>query len=205
MFTLYYHPGACSLAAHIALEWIGEPYATRQVEFGDMEYLKINPAGAVPALDDGAGWVLTQDAAILRFLARRYPQSGLDIDGPGREVAEADRWSFFITGDLHPAFFPLFSSNRYTRAREKEAFDDIRAAAKALAHKKFALVDAHLSGRRFFLGERRSYLDAYVFPMERWAQSLLDDGLSEFPAVRAHHDMMAADPAVQKVLAAEGA
>lgn len=205
MLTLYYHPGACSLAAHIALEWIGEPYDAKEVEFGDRDYLKINPAGAVPALDDGTGWILTQDAAILRYLARRHPQAGLGIEGGEKEQAEADRWSFFITGDLHPAFFPLFVPNRYTRAREKEAFDDVRAAAKALAHRKFLLVDAHLTGKRFFLGDKRSYLDAYVFPMERWAESLLDDGLSAFPAVRAHHDMMAADPAVRKTLAAEGA
>ncbi len=205
MLTLYYHPGACSLAAHIALEWIGEPYAAKEVEFGDKDYLKINPAGAVPALDDGTGWILTQDAAILRYLAGRHPQAGLGVEGGEREQAEADRWSFFITGDLHPAFFPLFVPNRYTRAREKEAFDDIREAAKALAHKKFLLVDAHLTGKRFFLNDRRSYLDAYVFPMARWAQTLLDDGLSAFPAVRAHHDMMASDPAVQAVLAAEGA
>ncbi len=205
MLTLYYHPGACSLAAHIALEWIGAPYKAVEVEFGDKDYLKINPAGAVPALDDGAGWILTQDAAILRYLARRHPQAGLAVDGDEKTEAEADRWSFFITGDLHPAFFPLFVPNRYTRAREKEAFDDIREAAKALAHKKFALIDAHLTGRRFFLNEKRSYLDAYVFPMERWAQTLPDDGLSAFPAVRAHHETMAADPAVQKALAAEGA
>lgn len=205
MLTLYYHPGACSLAAHIALEWIGEPYVAKEVEFGDKDYLKINPAGAVPALDDGEGWILTQDAAILRYLAKRFPQAGLAVAGSAREEAEADRWSFFITGDLHPAFFPLFLPNRYTRAREKEAFDDIREAAKALARKKFALIEAHLAGRSFFLGDRRSYLDAYIFPMERWAQKLFDGGLSEFPAVRAHHDMMAADPAVQAVLAAEGA
>jgi glutathione S-transferase len=205
MLTLYYHPGACSLAAHIALEWIGAPYAAQEVEFGDRDYLKINPAGAVPALDTGEGWILTQDAAILRFLARRFPQAGLGVEGGEREQAEVDRWSFFITGDMHPAFFPLFVPSRYTRAREKEAFDDIREAAKALAHKKFLLVDAHLTGRRFFLGETRSYLDAYVYPMARWAQTLLDDGLSAFPAVQAHHEMMAADPAVAKALASEGA
>jgi glutathione S-transferase len=73
MLTLYYHPGACSLAAHIALEWIGEPYAIKEVSFGDPAYLAVNPAGAVPTLNDGAGWVLTHDAAILRHLSRRFP------------------------------------------------------------------------------------------------------------------------------------
>lgn len=205
MLTLYYHTGACSLAPHILLEWIGEPYETKEVEFGDKEYLKINPAGAVPALDTGEGWILTQAGAVLRYLARRFPQAGLSADGSPREEAEADRWSYFVTGDLHPAFFPLFSPNRYTSAREKAAFDDVRDAAKALVRKKFDLLEAHLSGRRFIVGDKRSYLDAYVFPMERWAASMLEDGLSQYPNVGKHHDMMAADEGVKRALAAEGA
>ena len=205
MVTLYYHTGACSLAPHIALEWIGEPYETKEVEFGDKEYLKVNPAGAVPALDTGEGWILTQAAAVLRYLARRFPQAGIAADCSPRDEAEADRWSSFITGDLHPAFFSLFSPNRYTRAREKEAFDDVREAAKALVRKKFDILEAHLAGRRFMVGDKRSYLDAYVFPMERWAASMLEDGLSKYPNIRKHHDMMSADEGVKRALAAEGA
>lgn len=205
MLTLYFHPGACSLAPHIALEWIGEPYETREVEFGDKEYLKINPSGAVPALDTGEGWILTQAAAVLRYLVRRFPKAGLDVAGSPRDEAEADRWSSFITGDLHPAFFPLFSPNRYTRAREKEAFDDVREASKALARKKFDILEAHLAGRRFMLGDKPSYLDAYVFPMERWGAALLEDGLTQYPNIRKHHDMMAADEGVKRAIAAEGA
>lgn len=204
MLTLYFHPGACSLAAHIALEWIGEPYATKEVEFGDRDYLKINPAGAVPALDHD-GWILTQDAAILRHLARTFPQAALDPDGSPRDLAEADRWSSFITGDLHPAFFPLFVPARYTRARDEPALEDVRAAAQAQVRRKFALLEAHLAGRRYFLGDRRSYLDAYVFPMERWAANMLPDGLAAYPGAQAHHDMMGADAAAKRVLAAEGA
>lgn len=205
MLTLYYHTGACSLAPHIALEWIGEPYETKEVEFGDKEYLKINPAGAVPALDTGEGWILTQAAAVLRYLADRFPQAGLAPDGSQREEAEADRWSSFITGDLHPAFFPLFLPDRYTRAREKEAFDNVREAAKALVRKKFDIIEAHLAGRRYLVGDKLSYLDAYVFPMERWAASMLEDGLSKYPNIQKHHDMMAADEGVKRALAAEGA
>ncbi|HEY8215235.1 MAG TPA: glutathione binding-like protein [Methylocystis sp.] len=205
MLTLYYHTGACSLAPHIALEWIGEPYETQAVEFGDKEYLKINPAGAVPALDTGEGWILTQAAAVLRYLADRFPQAGLAPDGSPREEAEANRWSSFITGDLHPAFFPLFLPDRYTRAREKEAFDNVREAAKALVRKKFDIIEAHLAGRRYMVGDKLSYLDAYVFPMERWAASMLEDGLSKYPNIQKHHDMMAADEGVKRALAAEGA
>jgi len=205
MLTLYYHTGACSLAPHILLEWIGEPYETKEVDFGDKDYLKINPAGAVPALDTGEGWILTQAGAVLRYLARRFPRAGISADGSPREEAEADRWSHFVTGDLHPAFFPLFSPNRYTSAREKQAFDDVREAAKALVREKLDLLEAHLTGRRFIVGDARSYLDAYVFPMERWAASMLEDGLSKYPNIRKHHDMMAADEGVKRALAAEGA
>jgi glutathione S-transferase len=106
----------------------------------------------------------------LRYLAHRYPEAGIGADSSPRDEAEADRWSSFLTGDLHPAFFSVFSPNRYTRAREKEAFDDVREASKALVRKKFDILDAHLAGRRHMIGDRLSYLDAYVFPMERWAE-----------------------------------
>ena len=86
---LYTTPGACSLADHIVLEWIGEPYEAVIVskeERGLPAYLAINPNGAVPALDDG-GWVLTQNAAILNYLADLYPASGLGGDGSPRSRA----------------------------------------------------------------------------------------------------------------------
>ncbi len=205
MMKLYYHKGACSLAAHIVLAWIGAPYELSEVTFGDPAYLKINPAGAVPALDTGEGWILTQDAAILRYLARRFPQAGLGGDGSLRAEAEIDRWSCFITGDLHPAFFPLFSPKRYTTARDDAALAAVKSAAQELVRKRFALLQDHLKGRSFFLGDKRSILDAYVFPMQRWAGSMLPEGLSPWPDVKAHHDRTAADAMVQRALAEEGA
>jgi glutathione S-transferase len=204
MFKLYYHPGACSLAVHILLEWIGEPYELEKVDFGSKDYLKINPAGAVPALDTGEGWILTQDAAVLRYLTRRFPHADL-CGGEGlREQAEVERWSYFITGDLHPAFAPLFVPTRYTTAKDETALQAVREAAVALVKKRFALLEDHLAGREFFVGNKRSYLDAYVFAMQRWGAQMLPDGLAPFPNIRAHHDRTAADPIVQRVLAAEG-
>ena len=75
--TLFYSPGACSLAPHVVLQWIGEPYEAVRVKIGSPELLKINPSGAVPALDTGEGWTLTQNAAILQYIARRYPAAKL--------------------------------------------------------------------------------------------------------------------------------
>ena len=80
---LYYMPGACSLASHIVLEWLGKPYETHKLSRDELkgpEFLKINPLGAVPALADG-DWTLTQNVAILEYLAEQAPQSKLMGDG----------------------------------------------------------------------------------------------------------------------------
>ena len=204
MLTLHYSPGACSLAPHIVLEWIGAPYEIRPFKYGDPESLKINPAGAVPVLDTGEGWTLTQAGAVLAYLAGRFPQAGLSGGDSLREKAEVARWSHFFTGDLHPAFFPIFVTQRYTTATDAASLKAVLEAAMALARKRFALLEAHLAGREFLVGDRRSILDAYLFPMARWGEAKLPAGLADFPAVRAHTARIAADPAVQRVLASEG-
>jgi len=203
MLKLYYAPGACSLAVHIALEWIGEPYEAVRVKIGSPDYLKINPAGAVPALDTGDGWTLTQAAAILRYLARRFPKAELGGGDGLREQAEVDRWSSFFTGDLHPAFFPVFMTQRYTTAKDEASLAAVRAAALALVHTRFGLLETHLAAREFLVGDKRSILDAYAFPMVRWGSSTLPGGLSDFPNIHAHHERTAADSVVQSVLASE--
>jgi glutathione S-transferase len=204
MLKLFYAPGACSLAPHILLEWIGAPYEAVRVTFGDPDYLKVNPAGAVPALDTGEGWTLTQAGAILHYLARRFPESRLAGGGSLREKADIDRWSDFFTGDLHPAFFPYFVPARYTMTTGGEALESTKKAALKLVRKKFELLEAQLAGRAFIVGEARSYVDAYAFPMVRWGKSALADGLDAFPNIRAHHERFAADEGVKRALAAEG-
>ena len=152
MLKLYYYPGACSLAPHVVLEWIGAPYEAIRVNLGDPAYNAINPAGAVPALDTGEGWILTQAGAVLHYLARRFPEARLGSDGSPRDEAELDRWSHFLTGDLHPAFFPLFSPQRYTTSQDAAALEAVKTAAQALIAKKLDLLDAHLALKDHMLG-----------------------------------------------------
>ena len=201
---LYYAAGACSLGVHIVLEWIGAPYEAQAVKPGSPELLKVNPLGAVPALDTGEGWILTQAAAILRHLTRAYPQARL-AGGEGlREQAEIDRWLCFFTGDVHPAFYPVFMSQRYTTAADDASLKAVRDAGLALARKRFAIMEAHLKDRAFFLGDARSILDAYAFPMVRWGAATLPGGLADFPAIGAHNEKIARDEGVRRALAAEG-
>ncbi|QGM44384.1 glutathione S-transferase family protein [Methylocystis heyeri] len=204
MLKLYYYPGACSLAPHLLLEWIGAPYELTRVKLGDPAYNAINPAGAVPALDTGEGWILTQAGAVLQYLARRFPEAKLGGDGSPREEAELDRWSHFITGDLHPAFFPLFSPQRYTTSQDKAAQEAVKSAAQLLAAKKLDLIEAHLAGKDNMFGERLSFLDAYVVPMFRWAQAMLPEKLDRHPNCKTLLERLQADPAAKKALADEG-
>lgn len=204
MFTLFYAPGACSLAPHVTLEWIGEPYEAKRVRYQSAELLAINPAGSVPVLQRADGWTLTQAGAILHFLARRYPQAGLGGDDTLEGQAELDRWSSFFTGDLHPSFYPLFMPDRYTTATDPAALEATREAGRNLVRKRLVLLDAHLAERPFILGERRSVMDAYAFPMLRWAIAKLPEGLRDAPRVAGLHDRLAADADVRKVLAEEG-
>lgn len=203
MTTLYYATGACSLAPHVVLEWIGAPYEAVKVQFGSPDLLAVNPAGAVPTLREDDGWLLTQAGAILDYLAHKHPEAGLAGGDSLREKAEAHRWSAFMTSDLHAAFWPIFLPNRYTTDTSEAARQAVVKAGQALVRKQLGILDSHLAGRDWILAPGRSVIDAYAFPMIRWGVKMLPGGIADFPNVQALHDRLAADPAVRKVLARE--
>lgn len=198
---LYYLPGACSLADHIVLEWIGKPYEAHRMSRETLksdEYLKLNPAGAVPALEHD-GWVLTQNAAILNYLADTFPESGLGGDGTPKSRAEINRWLGFVNADVHPAFKPLFGATAYLE--DPVIIGKTQDAARTNLRKLFERADRQLQGREWLAGSR-SIVDPYLYVVLRWARSMDVDlrGLDHLAAFTAR---MNADPAVQKVLGAE--
>ena len=208
MTTLYYALGACSLAPHIVLEWIGAPYQAVKVQYGSPELLAVNPAGAVPTLREDDGWLLTQAGAILEYLAEKHPEAGLSGGDTLRDKAEAHRWSSFFTSDLHAAFWPIFMPYRYTTDASTTAKQDVVEAGQKLVQRQLGILNDHLEGRDWVLGAgrgTRSVIDAYAFPMIRWAVKVLPGGITAYPNVQALLDRIADDPAVQRVLAAEAA
>lgn len=199
---LYYSPGACSLSDHIVLEWIGKPYETVKVSRDDRrkpEFLAINPAGAVPALEHD-GWVLTQNSAILNYLADLNPQSGLGGDGSAKSRAEVNKWIAFSNSDVHPAFFPLFGSTAYLE--DAALIDKTKDAARAKIRLLFERADAHLADQDW-LASSRSVADPYLYVTYRWARTSGVD-LSGLDNLAAFASRIEADPAVQKVLQDEG-
>jgi glutathione S-transferase len=199
---LYYSPGACSLADHIVLEWIGKPYEAVKLAREDRykpEYLAINPAGAVPALEHD-GWVLTQNAAILNYLADLHPESGLGGDGTAKSRAEVNKWLAFANSDVHPAFHPLFGTTAYLEDPAK--IDKTKDAARAKVRTLFERADAQLAGSDWLTGSR-SVADPYLYVTYRWARATGVD-ISGLDNLAAFASRIEADPAVQKVLHDEG-
>lgn len=203
MPTLYYAVGACSLAPHVVLEWIGAPYDAVKVQYGSKDLLAVNPAGAVPTLQEDDGWLLTQCGAILEYLASKHPEARLAGGDGTRAKADVHRWSAFFTSDVHASFWPIFMPDRYTTDDDEAARNAVVEAGYKLVAKQFGILNRHLEGRNHILDGGRSVIDAYAFPMIRWGIKLLPGGLEEYPNVQALHDGLAADMAVQKVLARE--
>jgi glutathione S-transferase len=197
---LYYFPGSCALAPHIVLEWLGADYEAVRIEKGDPDYLKINPLGVVPAIDYN-GKLYTQADAILHWLSASNPDAQLAGDGTPESEYEINNWMAFLTGDLHPAFFPFFNPQRYTVDADRIA--DAKAAGQLLVAKFFDHLETHLAGREFMVGDRRSIVDAYAIPMLRWGR-LLDKPLREYPALSAYLRRFEADEGVRNALKEQG-
>lgn len=199
---LYYMPGACSLADHIALEWAGKLYETQRMSHDDIkspEYLKLNPAGAVPVLDVD-GWVLTQNTAVLNYLADSYPDAALGGDGTPKSRAEVNRWLGFVNSDVHPTFKVLFGSTAYLQ--DNAAIGKTKDAARKTLRGYFERVNRQLQGRDWLTGAR-SIADPYLLVVTRWAKAMKLD-LSGLDHLEAWFKHMLADPGVHKALKDEG-
>ena len=198
---LYYSPGACSLSDHIVLEWIGQPYEAVRLSSKQRqspEYLAINPAGAVPAFEDD-GWVLTQNAAILNYLADRFPEAGLGGDGSLRGRAEVNKWLAMANADIHPAFHPLFGAPAYLQDPALVGLS--KQAARNKLRVMFERVDRQLAGRDWIAGSR-SIADPYLFVVTRWALAM-DVDLTGLDHLHRFFDRMLADAGVQRALQQE--
>ena len=199
---LYYAPGACSLADHIVLEWIGAPYEAVRLSQADMkapDFLRINPAGAVPALEDD-GWVLTQNSAILNYLADLHPDAKLSGDGSARSRAEVGKWLAFLNSDLHPTFKPLFGATAYLE--DTAVVEQTKLDARTKLRGLFERADTQLAGQDWLSGTR-SIADPYLYVVLRWARTAGVD-LAGLDNLQRFSARMEADPAVQRVLADEG-
>lgn len=196
---LYYVPGSCALAAHIAAHEAHLPLALEPVTFGaegrsagGKDYFAINPKGAVPAVEID-GEILTELAVILLYIAEQNP-SALPVPASGMA-----KWHFlemlgFMTTDVHKAFAPLFAPGLP---------DDAKPALVEVIKAKISLLQTYLEGKEYVFGNSFTILDAYAFLLAQWLAFFGLD-INEWPALKAYHARIGQRPSVQKALKEQG-
>jgi glutathione S-transferase len=197
---LYFSPLACSLASRITIyeAGAGDAVTLRRVDTkagrtaDGADYRAINAKGMVPALRTAGGEILTENAAILPFIADQFPEAGLAPAG-GIERSRLVQWLSFIGSELHKTVFtPLLSA---------KANDGAKTFARELAPERLAYLDAHLAGRDYLL-DRFSVADAYLTAVLNWAQFVGID-LATWPAVAAYYARVTSRPHVARALQEE--
>ena len=189
---LFISPLACSMATRIALEEIGRPAEYVQIDHDTRlspDGAAIHPLGMVPVLHTDEGRVLTENAAILQFVAAGTPL----VPEERWQRALLHRWLSFVGTELHKAvFIPLL---------DRKAPDGAKAYARGNAHARLALANDHLANREYLL-EGYSVADIYLFTVLNWAQAT-PLRVSDYAGLAAFFERMKARPAVARVLAAE--
>ncbi|MFB9157189.1 glutathione transferase GstA [Chromobacterium violaceum] len=198
---LYYSPGACSLASHIVLFASGLPFDAESVSLrevphttaGGVDFTTINPKGYVPALRLDNGELLTEGVAIMQYVADQAPDKQLAPANGTLPRYRLQEWLNFISTEIHKNFSPLFFG------KNDEAKDD----AWGRLQPRFALLQAQLEKTPYLLGGQFSVADAYLFTCLSWAQ-YVQRSLADYPALLDYLKRVAALPAAQQALKAEG-
>ena len=197
---LYYSPGACSLASHIALLEAGIPFAadrvdmrTRQTSDG-RDFSTVNPNGYVPALEIDNGEVLSEGQAILQYLADLKPSAQLAPPAGTMPRYRLIEWLSFISSELHKGFGPLLRPG---------GAEDAKAAAREKLGLRLSYVARHLASRQYLVGEHFTVADAYLYTVLTWTR-IAGIELSSWPVLAAYRERVAKRPAVQTARQAEG-
>ncbi len=195
---LYYSPGACSLASHITLNEAGVDFAAEKVDLragkteSGAEFRQINPRGAVPALDLGTGDVLTEGVAIMQHVMDSAAPGSLPAVGTLARARLAEALNYVST-EVHKTYSPFFYG------LEGEA----KAKQMALLDARLQVIEDRLATRDWIAGDQYTPADAYFFTVTNWSAFAGHD-LAKFPRITALRAKIAARPAVQKALQAEG-
>jgi glutathione S-transferase len=197
MLTLYYAPGACSMASHVVLEESGETYEPRKVDLAGGEqrtetYLKINPLGRVPVLGLDDGTPLTENTAILPYLGKRFDLWPKDAVGEAKALSLI---GYFATS-VHPAHAHVGRPERYTA--DQSAFPGIKDMGLKTFHTYLKQIDGMLAGREWF-GDKYSVLDPYGFVFYTWG-ARRNLPMAELKNFSAHKDRMLERDAVARVV-----
>ncbi len=204
MLKLYFAPGTCALATHIALAEAGADYTAERIDFKtnqqqSPEYLAINPKGRVPALVTDRG-VLTENVAMLAYIAQTFPKAKLaPLDDPFA-FAQVQAINSYLSSTVHVAH--SHKGRGYRWATEESSFADMKKTLPKSMAAVFALVEQKMLKGPWMMGETYTICDPYLFTLTGWLEG---DGvdIATLPKVADHFKRMKDRPAVQKALAEE--
>jgi glutathione S-transferase len=197
---LYYSPGACSLSPHIALLEAGLKFdailaSTKTKKLADgTDYYTINPLGYVPLLELDDGTRLAEGAAIVQYIADQAPEKNLAPANGTIERYKLQSLLHFISTEVHKNFSPLFKPGTSPEAQQ---------AAKDSIAGRLKWIDGELAGKQYLMGDTFTVADGYLFNVTNWAAFVKLD-LSPFTNILAFRERVAARPAVQQAMKAEG-
>ena len=206
MFKLYFAPGTCALASHIALAEAGAAYTIVKLDFkanqqNSPEYLAINPKGRVPSLVTDRG-VLTETPAMLAYIAQSFPLAKLaPLDDPF-EFAKVQAFNSYLCSSVHVAH--AHKGRGYRWATDEASFADMKRMVPKTMGACFALIERDMLKGPWVMGEQYTICDPYLYTLAGWLEGDSVD-LSTLPRVMAHRQRMSERPAVKKVLAEEQA
>lgn len=198
---LYFSPGACSLACHIALREAGLPFELVRVDTGahklknGTDYYQINPKGYVPAIQLDDGQVMTEGAALLQYIGDQVPAKGLIPKAGTLERFRANEWLTFVSSEIHKGYSPLFNPNLK---------DDAKAVLRTKLEGRLGELNGHLASNKYLLGDAFSVADAYLYTVVSWSPHVGVE-LSKFRHVADFRQRVAERPAVKEALQNEKA
>ena len=206
MYKIFYSPGACSLASHIALAEAGAPYEAVKVDFAAGEqrspqYLAVNPKGRVPALVTPQG-TLTETPSILVWIAQTFPKAKLApaLDNPWA-FAQAQTFNSYLCSTVHVHHAHRTRGSRW--ADDEASQEGMKKKVKQNMTDSFTLIEREMLKGPWVLGADYSICDPYLFTLSSWLES---DGvdIASFPKVNDHYKRMQQRPATQKALKEQG-
>jgi glutathione S-transferase len=205
MLKLYFAPGTCALASHIALAEAGADYTVERIDFktnqqNSPDYLAINPKGRVPALATERG-ILTETPAILAFIAQSFPKARLAPVDDAFAFAQVQSINSYLCSTVHVAHAHRVRGSRW--ASEETSFADMKRKVPETMGACFTLIENKMLGGPWVMGEQYTICDPYLYTIATW---LAGDGveIAKFPKLADHYRRMAERAAVKKALAEQG-